>query len=67
MSLERHQLEAAIAALEAQRTLLGDDVVAAAIKPISARLAQLAISARTIEQQLKQVTVLFSTWSARRS
>jgi len=59
MSLERHQLEAAIAALEAQRTLLGDDVVAAAIKPISARLAQLAISARTIEQQLKQVTVLF--------
>ena len=52
---EREQLEAAIASLQAQRALLGDAVVDAALGPMSARLGALLAQ----EQSLKQVTVLF--------
>lgn len=61
MSAERQQLEATIAGLEAQRGLLGELVVNAALSPLRARLAELA-AAPTDEppaQTLKQVTVLF--------
>ena len=52
---EREQLEAAIASLQAQRALLGDAVVDAAVGPMGARLEALLAQ----EQSLKQVTVLF--------
>jgi class 3 adenylate cyclase/tetratricopeptide (TPR) repeat protein len=63
MSAERQQLEAGIAALEAQRALLGDAVVDAMLAPARARLAALADSplASPAEpaQALKQVSILF--------
>ena len=54
---EQQQLEATIAALEAQRGLLGDTVVDMAVAPLRAKLAALAIPEP--EQALKQVTILF--------
>lgn len=57
MPTEQQQLEDVIAGLEAQRALLGDAVVDAAIVPLRARLA--ALLGQT-GQQLKQVTVLFA-------
>ena len=39
MSIEQQQLEATIAALEAQRTLLGTALVEAALVPLRERLA----------------------------
>ena len=58
MSKLRLQLEQAIAALEQQRALLGDDVVIRAIQPLQDKLATL--QGGPDEQQLKQVTVLFA-------
>jgi class 3 adenylate cyclase len=61
MSPEREQLEATIAGLEAQRALLGDATVDAALAPLRARLASLT-GAPTVEaprQTLKQATILF--------
>jgi len=58
MPTERQQLEAAIAALEAQRPLLGDAVVAMAIAPLRDKLIALRARAQG-EQQLKTVTILF--------
>ncbi len=62
MASEQQQLEAAMAALEAQRAVLGDAVVDSLLAPARARLAALAAPptppaepART----LKQVTILF--------
>jgi predicted ATPase/class 3 adenylate cyclase len=52
------QLESAIVALEAQRTLLGDAVVAMAVAPLKDKLAALRERSRG-EPQLKPVTVLF--------
>ena len=62
---EHQQLEAAIAGLGAQRALLGDAVVDAALGPMRARLAHLAAEAAALTlpaatQQLKLVTVLFA-------
>ncbi|MGQ0604845.1 MAG: ATP-binding protein [Anaerolineales bacterium] len=64
---ERDQLEQAIAALEAQRALLGDAVVDAALAPMREKLAALSsplraggTEERATEQQRKQVTVLFA-------
>jgi len=60
---EREQLERAIAALEAQRTLLGEAVVETAIAPLRQKLAALTApssAAPAGEQQRKQVTVLFA-------
>jgi len=54
MSLEEDQLEAAIAALEGQRALLGDALVEAALGPMRARLASLSAV-----QERKYVTILF--------
>lgn len=54
---EVEQLEAALAALEAQRPLLGDDVVATALIPLQEKLA--ALRARG-EGERKQLTVLFA-------
>ncbi|MET0917502.1 MAG: adenylate/guanylate cyclase domain-containing protein, partial [Burkholderiales bacterium] len=62
MSTERQQLEATIAGLEAQRALLGNAVVNAALAPLRAKLVSLA-AAPTDEppaQSLKQVTILFA-------
>lgn len=55
---EREQLEQAIAALEAQRALLGDAVVDAGVRPIREKLAWLEGAAPT--QQRKQATILFT-------
>ncbi len=54
MATEREQLELAIAALHAQRILLGDALVDAALGPMRARLSTLAA-----EQELRYVTILF--------
>jgi class 3 adenylate cyclase len=62
MSLEQQQLEAAIAALEAQRPVLGDAIVESLLAPARGRLATLtSLSAPPPEpeQQLKQVSILF--------
>ncbi len=59
MNATIEQLEAAIGALEAQRTLLGDDVVDAGIAPMREKLALLRSQTRTRDQQLKAVSVLF--------
>jgi class 3 adenylate cyclase/tetratricopeptide (TPR) repeat protein len=54
------QLAAAIAALEAQRALLGDAVVDTALAPLREKLAALrAPEIAAASQQLKQVSVLF--------
>ena len=55
---EKQQIEQAIRALEAQRTLLGDAVVDAAISPMREKLASLEAQEMP-EQQRKQVTLLF--------
>src|SRR5450432_1572772 len=52
------QIDAAIAALEAQRALLGDAVVGMAVAPLQEKLAALRERSRG-EPQLKTVTVLF--------
>ena len=53
------QLEAAIAALETQRGLLGDAVVDAGTAPMRDKLALLRSQSRVRSQQLKAVSVLF--------
>src|SRR5262245_25406505 len=60
MSSELEQLRAGIAALEAQRALLGDSVADAALKPLRARFEFLTRGdAGALAQTLKQVTILF--------
>ena len=58
MSAEITQLQAAMAALQAQRALLGDAVVDAALAPMRARLAALQGDGDG-QQQLKQVSIVF--------
>jgi class 3 adenylate cyclase/tetratricopeptide (TPR) repeat protein len=59
MSFEEQRLEAGIAALEAQRAQLGDEVVDAALRGLQVRLA--ALRGVTLEpaQALRQVSILF--------
>ena len=60
MSSEQQQLQTAIDALEAQRSLLGDAVVALAVAPLRAKLASFANdSAARPQQSLKHATMLF--------
>ncbi|MEP7101689.1 MAG: adenylate/guanylate cyclase domain-containing protein [Burkholderiales bacterium] len=63
MSKEQQQLEAGMAALEAQRALLGDAVVDSALGPMRARLAALRSMPLATPpdptQTLKQVSILF--------
>ena len=60
MPSEQQQLEAGIAALEAQRAILGDAVVESLLAPARAKLAVLqAAAAAEPTQTLKQVTILF--------
>ena len=60
MSTEQEQLEAAIAALSAQRATLGDAVVDLAVAPLLARLAAVAPTLSDApDQTLRQVTILF--------
>ncbi len=59
MSDEMARLEAGIAALEAQRALLGDAVVDAALAGLRAKMAALAAPPAEPVQALKQVTILF--------
>ena len=58
---ERHAVEAAIKALQAQRALLGDTVVDTALGPLRERLALLTspLPGAVPEQALRQVSVLF--------
>src|SRR5512143_243792 len=57
---EREQLEQAINALEAQRAILGDAVLNAALSPMREKLAALQVKPQDAEQQRKQVSVLFA-------
>ncbi|MBP6015114.1 MAG: AAA family ATPase [Candidatus Promineofilum sp.] len=57
--MEITQLRAAMTAIEAQRPLLGDAVVDAAIAPMREKLAALEAQARPVQQR-KQATVLFA-------
>jgi class 3 adenylate cyclase len=57
---ERQQLQQAIAALEAQRALLGDAVVDAALASMQEKLARLDIQERDKTPHLKFVTILFT-------
>lgn len=62
MSLEQSQIKAAIDALEAQRGLLGSQVVDGALTPLRQRLTQLLArhdAAPEPAQSRKQVTILF--------
>jgi class 3 adenylate cyclase/tetratricopeptide (TPR) repeat protein len=60
MATEQQKLESAIAALEAQRALLGDAVVDTAVAPLNARLAALTASLPDEPAQaLRQVSILF--------
>ena len=61
---EKQQIEQAIRALEAQRTLLGDAVVDAAISPMREKLAKLGVHEQTEQQrkhgnQLKRTKLCF--------
>ena len=56
---ELQQIEAGLAALEAQRALLGDAVVEMAAAPLRTRLAALQAAQAASVQQLRQVSVLF--------
>jgi class 3 adenylate cyclase len=58
LSNEIEKLEQAIAALEMQRAIVGDAVVDMALAPLRDKLA--ALRAQPLEQQRKQVTVLFA-------
>ena len=53
------QIAATIAALDAQRALLGDAVVDSALGPLRRELAALRSPEMPAHQQLKQVSVLF--------
>jgi len=63
MTAERQKLEAVIQTLEAERLLLGDAVVEAAVVPLRAKLAALAPqepdAMTAADQTLRLVTVLF--------
>jgi class 3 adenylate cyclase/tetratricopeptide (TPR) repeat protein len=59
MSATFEQVSAAIAALDAQRTVLGDVVVETALAPLRRQLAELRASQNHKNQQLKQVSVVF--------
>lgn len=56
---EEGEIEAGIAALESQRGVLSDAVLAMALGPLHARLDALRAKQRAASQQLRQVTVLF--------
>ncbi len=60
MSEEVVRLREAMAALEEQRSLLGDDVVDAAVANLRPQLEKAESAAADVEQQRKQVTVLFA-------
>ena len=64
-SHERELLEQAIAALEASRCLLGDEVTDVAVASMREKLADLDVSAQAVRvpQQRKLVTVLFADMS----
>jgi len=59
MDDRKHGLESAIDALEAQRSVLGDGVVDAAIAPLRAELAPLQSEPAAQASRLKHVSVLF--------
>jgi len=58
-STERDRIEAALAALEAQRATLGVAVIDAAVQGLRTQLAALDQAALPAPQALKQVTILF--------
>ncbi len=56
----RESITAAIAALDAQRALLGDAVVDMAVKPLREKLVALELPSLPAAPQLKHITILFS-------
>ncbi|MDH5340978.1 MAG: adenylate/guanylate cyclase domain-containing protein, partial [Rubrivivax sp.] len=56
---EQQQVEAALAALEVQRSVLGDAVLEIALAPLRARLEALRAHETAASQQRKQVSVMF--------
>ena len=56
---EEGEIEAGIAALESQRGVLSDAVLAMALGPLQSRLDALRAKRRAASQQLRQVSVLF--------
>jgi len=66
-SEELRQLKRAIAALDVQRAILGDDVVEAALGPMRRHLAELELAeqipAHALEGERKLVTVMFADFS----
>ena len=56
---EQQRLQAAIAALESRRELLGDAVVDTAVSPLRAHLLALNAANAEPEQKLKQISILF--------
>src|SRR4051794_39712588 len=59
LSQSASQIEATIAALEAQRALLTDEVVDSAVAPLRRELAALKSRSATAKGELRQVSVLF--------
>jgi class 3 adenylate cyclase/tetratricopeptide (TPR) repeat protein len=57
---EVEAIRQAIAVLEAQRAIIGDDVVELAITPLREKLATLTAQKPTTERQLKYITILFT-------
>lgn len=60
MSTPREKIEQSIAALEAQRPALGDQVVELAISALRKQLDELGDAQLALDEQRKQVTVLFA-------
>ena len=58
----REEIERAIAALEGQRSVLGDAVVDAALASLRQKLAQTS-TLHAVEEQRKQATILFADLS----
>src|SRR5437870_21293 len=57
---ELEQLKGAIAALDAQRAVLGNAVVDTALVPMREKLAAMEAQQHAADQQLKYVTILFT-------
>ena len=57
---ELEKLQQALAALEAQRHILGDDVLDAALAPMQEKIATLQATETAADPRLKLVTVLFT-------
>lgn len=60
MTNDRTRIEQSIAALEAQRAILGSEVVDLALSALKKQLEELSAQATDLEEQRKMITVLFA-------